>query len=160
MNSIFCGVNDEEISINSFASLYSFFVFVLIVSIVPVETEYICSKTGSPSSSSIRLPDESCLFFQFFKSNPIPPVTSTVVKNIGDTPFVPAITGAIFIKGIYSLAFLPIQRATLLTPDILEEPTPIVPFSAISITLLSGCFACKANNSCCWFLLCSNMHCP
>ena len=141
-------------------SLYSLFVFVLIVRTVPVATEYICSKIGSPSLSRIRLPDESCLFFQFFKSNPIPPVTSTVVRNIGETPFVPAITGAMFIKGIYLLAFLPIQRATLLTPDIREEPTPIVPFSAINIILLSGCFACKANSSFCCSLLCSNIHCP
>ena len=160
MNSIFCGVKDEEISINSLPLLYSFLVFVLIVKTVPVDTEYICSKTGSPSSSRIRFPNESCLFLQFFKSNPIPPVTSTVVKNIGDTPFVPAITGAIFIKGIYLLDFSPIQRATLLTPDILDEPTPIVPFSAINITLLSGCFACRANNSFCCSLLCSNIHCP
>ena len=33
---------------------------------------------------------------QFFKFNPIPPVTSTVVKKIGDIPFVPATIGAIF----------------------------------------------------------------
>jgi hypothetical protein len=31
-------------------------------------------------------------------------------------------------KGTYGLAFLPVQRATLFTPDILDEPTPIVPF--------------------------------
>jgi hypothetical protein len=36
--------------------------------------------------------------------------------------------GAILMNGTYGLAFLPVQRATLFTPDILDEPTPIVPF--------------------------------
>ena len=31
----------------------------------------------------------------------MPPVTSTVVKNIGDIPLVPATIGAILTKGIY-----------------------------------------------------------
>ena len=69
----------------------------------------------------------------------MPPVTSTVVKKIGEIPFVPATTGPILINGTYGLACLPAHRATLLTPDIREEPTPIVPFSAISITLAFGC---------------------
>jgi hypothetical protein len=36
-----------------------------------------------------------------------------------------------------------------LTPDILDEPTPIVPFSAINITLLSGVVLVSLN-----FILC------
>ena len=108
----------------------------------------------------MRFPASSFFFFQFFKSKPIPPVTPTVVRKIGDTPLVPAITGAIFINGMYLLAFFPIQRATLLTPDILDEPTPMVPFSAISMTRLSGCLACNSNNAFCWSLLCSNIDCP
>ena len=77
-------------------------------------------------------------FVQFLKSIPIPPVTSTVVKNIGEIPFVPATIGAILTNGTYGLPGLPVHNATLFTPDILEEPTPIVPFSAINIILLSG----------------------
>ena len=38
---------------------------------------------------------------------------------------------------------MPVHNATLLTPDILDDPTPIVPFSATSITLLFGCFSCN-----------------
>ena len=68
----------------------------------------------------------------------MPPVTSTVVKKIGEIPFVPATIGAIITKGIYGLAGLPVHKATLLTPDILEDPTPIVPVSAINNTLVSG----------------------
>ena len=68
----------------------------------------------------------------------MPPVTLTVVKKIGDIPFVPATIGAMLTNGIYLLDGTPVQRATLFTPDILEEPTPIVPFSATNITLLSG----------------------
>ena len=106
----------------------------------------------------IKFPFESKVFTQFFRSRPIPPVTPTVVKNIGDIPLVPATMGEILMKGIYGLDFLPIQSATLLIPDILEEPTPIVPFSAISITLLLGYFFCNKINSFCFSLLCSNMH--
>ena len=69
----------------------------------------------------------------------MPPVTPTVVRKIGDIPLVPATTGAMLTNGTYALAFLPVQSAKLLTPDILDEPTPIVPFSAISITRLSVC---------------------
>ncbi len=139
MNSIFCGVNDLEISINSCVPLYNFFDFVLMVNTVPVATEYACSKTGSPFSSRTGFPFSSTFFTQFFKSIPIPPVTSTVVRKIGEIPLVPPTIGAIFTNGIYGLACLPVQSATLFTPDIREDPTPIVPFSAINITVLSGC---------------------
>ena len=37
--------------------------------------------------------------------------------------------------------------ATLLIPDILEDPTPIVPFSATSIMRLSGCFSLRSSIS-------------
>ena len=110
----------------------------LIVSTVPVATEYSSFKIGSPSSSRIVFPSASFCTTQFFRSNPIPPVTPTVVKKIGAIPLVPAITGAMLIKGTYGLEEIPVHKATLLTPDILEDPTPIVPFSAISITRLSG----------------------
>ena len=73
----------------------------------------------------------------------MPPVTPTVVRNIGEIPLVPATIGAIFTKGMYGLNGLPVQRATLLTPDILDEPTPMVPFSATNITLLFGCSFCN-----------------
>ena len=121
---------------------------------------YFCSKTGSPSSSKIVFPSASFLATQFFKSIPIPPVTPTVVKKIGAIPLVPAITGAILIKGTYGLDGTPVHKATLFTPDIREEPTPIVPFSAINITRLLGCCSFKANTSCCISLLCSKIHCP
>ena len=108
----------------------------LIVKTVPVLTEYNSSRTGSPSSVNIAFPSLSFFFTQFFRSIPIPPVTSTVVRKIGEIPLVPAITGAILINGTYGLACFPIHNATLFTPDILDEPTPIVPFSAINITVL------------------------
>ena len=114
---------------------------VFILKTVPVSTEYFCSSTGLSSLLIIGFPSESSFLTQFFKSIPIPPVTPTVVKKIGETPFVPATIGALLTKGTYGLACLPVKRATLLTPDIREEPTPIVPFSAINITRLSGfCF--------------------
>ena len=47
------------------------------------------------------------------------------------------------------LACLPVQSATLLMPDMRDEPTPMVPFSAISITCLSGCCSFSASISCC-----------
>ena len=72
----------------------------------------------------------------------MPPVTSTVVRKIGEIPFVPATIGAILTKGTYGLPGFPVHNATLLTPDILDEPTPMVPFSAINIILLSGCCFC------------------
>ncbi|MNR31377.1 hypothetical protein D3C85_1488850 [compost metagenome] len=100
-------------------------------------------------SLRITLPSASNFFTQFLRSKPIPPVTSTVVRKIGEIPFVPATIGAILINGTYGLAFLPVQSATLFTPDILDDPTPIVPFSAINITLASGCFACNAWISSC-----------
>ena len=48
---------------------------------------------------------------------------------MGDMPFVPPTIGAMLIKRTY-LPFSPIHKATLFTPDILDEPTPIVPLSA------------------------------
>ena len=107
--------------------------------VLPVSTENTCSCTGLPSLSEIKLPFSSCLCTQFFKSMPMPPVTPTVVKNIGEIPFVPATIGAKFTNGMYGLACLPVQRATLFTPDILDEPTPMVPFSATIMMRLSGC---------------------
>ena len=149
MNSIFCGVNAAETSLTSLSPLNNFFFFVLIVSNVPDLTEYISSRIGSPLLLIIVLPLLSFFFFQFLRSRPIPPVTSTVVKKIGDIPFVPATTGAMLIKGTYGLACFPIHNETLFIPDILDDPTPIVPFSARSITVLSGCFFCKSNSSFC-----------
>ncbi|MNF99436.1 hypothetical protein D3C85_1531090 [compost metagenome] len=99
MNSIFCGVNALEMSINSLSPLYNFFDFVLIVRTVPVATEYTSSKTGSPLSLRTTSPLASVSFTQFLRSSPIPPVTSTVVRKIGEIPFVPATIGAKFTKG-------------------------------------------------------------
>ena len=93
------------------------------------------------------LPLASTFLTQFLRSRPIPPVTSTVVKNIGEIPLVPATTGAMLINGTYGLACLPAKSATLLTPDIRDEPTPIVPFSAINITFALGCLTCNARIS-------------
>ena len=140
MNSTFCGVKDEDKSTSSSSpfSSYSFLFFVLIFRTVPVSTEYNCSSTGLSSLLIIGLPSESNFFTQFLRSNPIPPVTPTVVRKMGEIPFVPATIGALFTKGTYGLAFVPVHKATLLTPDILEDPTPIVPFSAINITRFSG----------------------
>ena len=45
------------------------------------------------------LPWSSSFLTQFFKSIPIPPVTPTVVKKIGEMPLVPAMIGAILMKG-------------------------------------------------------------
>ena len=67
----------------------------LIFNTVPVSTLYFCSRTGLSSLLIIGLPSESSFFTQFFRSTPIPPVTPTVVKNIGEIPFVPATIGAI-----------------------------------------------------------------
>ena len=131
-----------------------------IVRTVPVLTEYNSSKIGSPSESVTVFPCSSFFFTQFFRSSPIPPVTPTVVRKIGEIPLVPAIIGAIFMNGTKELACLPIHRATLFTPDILDDPTPIVPFSAISIIVLSGCFSFKAKSSFCRSTLCSNIHLP
>ena len=78
----------------------------------------------------------------------MPPVTPTVVRKIGEIPLVPATTGAKFTKGTYGLACWPAHSATLLTPDMRDEPTPIVPFSAISITFALGCCFCKSAISC------------
>ena len=141
MNSTFCGVNAAETSFTALPFLYNCFSFVLILKISPVFTSYSSSKTASPSASLTTLPSASFLITQFFRSKPIPPVTPTVVKKIGAIPLVPAITGAMLMKGTYSLALTPVHNATLFTPDILEEPTPIVPFSATNITLLSACFS-------------------
>ncbi len=149
MNSIFCGVNAFEISISSLSPLYNFLVLVFMVRTVPVETSYACSRIGSSFSSRTTFPAASVFFTQFFRSKPIPPVTSTVVKKIGEIPFVPPTIGAKLTNGTYGLACFPVQSATLFTPDIRDEPTPIVPFSAINITDLSGCCACKALISSC-----------
>ncbi len=132
----------------------------LIVNTTPVFTEYKFLRTGSSFSSKIVSPFLFFFFTQFFKSIPIPPVTPTVVRKIGEIPLVPATIGAILTYGIYGLACLPIHNATLLTPDILDEPTPIVPFSATSIILLFGCFCCNSSNSFCFFSLCSNIDFP
>ena len=64
-------------------------------------------------------------------------------------PLVPATTGKIFTNGTYGLACLPVHRATLFTPDMREDPTPIVPFSATNMTLLPGCSSCSALISFC-----------
>ena len=142
MNSTFWALNDADTSASAslLSSLYNVLFFVLIVRTVPVSTEYACSRIGLSSLFKIGQPLESSFFTQFFKSTPIPPVTPTVVKKIGEIPFVPAIIGEIFTNGIYGLAGFPVHNATLLTPDILEEPTPIVPFSAINMTRLPGFF--------------------
>ena len=63
---------------------------------VPVSTEYFCSSIGFPSLLIIGFPSGSNFFTQFFKSIPIPPVTPTVVKNIGEIPLVPATIGEFF----------------------------------------------------------------
>jgi hypothetical protein len=96
-------VKDLEISINSLSPLYNFLVFVLIVKTVPVATEYTCSNTVSPFSSRTSSPLVSVFLTQFFKSIPIPPVTSTVVRKIGEIPFVPPTIGALFTNGIYAI---------------------------------------------------------
>ena len=75
-------------------SSYSFCFFVLIVNTVPVSTLYLCSSTGLSSLLIIGFPSESSFFVQFLRSTPMPPVTPTVVKKIGEIPFVPATTGA------------------------------------------------------------------
>ena len=101
MNSIFCGVKEDDTSTNASlsSSLDKVFVFVLIVRTVPVSTEYFCSRIGLPSLFKIGLPFSSSFFTQFFRSRPIPPVTPTVVWKIGEMPFVPATIGAIFTNG-------------------------------------------------------------
>ena len=101
MNSCFWGENEDDKSTNSFSpdSSKSFFFFVFIFNTVPVSTLYFCSRTGLSSLFIIGLPSESSFFTQFFRSTPIPPVTPTVVRNIGEIPFVPATIGAIFTNG-------------------------------------------------------------
>ena len=64
------------------------------VSTVPVLTEYTSSRIASPSLSKTVFPFGSFFLTQFLRSMPIPPVTSTVVKKIGDIPLVPATIGA------------------------------------------------------------------
>ena len=49
---------------------------------------------------SIGLPSEPIFLTQFLRSTPIPPVTPTVVRNIGEIPLVPATIGAILTNGI------------------------------------------------------------
>ena len=132
-------------------SSYIFLSSVFILKTVPVSTENFCSNIGFPSLLSIGLPSESNFFTQFFKSIPIPPVTPRAVWKIGEMPLVPATIGAMLTNGMYGLACFPVHNATLFTPDILEDPTPIVPFSAINMTCLSGCCACSARISSCAF---------
>ena len=114
---------------------------------MPVATEYFSSRMGLPSLLRITLPSSSTFFTQFLRSTPIPPVTPTVVWKIGEIPLVPATIGAILTKGTYGLACSPIHRATLLIPDIREESTPMVPFSAIIISRLLGCWIFSASIS-------------
>jgi hypothetical protein len=90
-----------------------------------VATEYASSKTTSPFSLRTAFPFHQVLY-PVLRSKPIPPVTSTVVRKIGEIPFVPA-TSEQYNEGNIWTCFLPVQRATLFTPDILDEPTP-VPF--------------------------------
>ena len=134
-------------SISSLSPWQSFLVLVLMVNTEPVSTEYTCSSTGSPSSSRTIWPSLSTFFTQFLRSTPMPPVTPTVVKKMGEMPLVPATTGAMLMKGTYSLACFPIHRATLFTPDMRDEPTPMVPFSATSMIRLSGCCFCSSRSS-------------
>ncbi|CAI8255591.1 MAG: Uncharacterised protein [SAR116 cluster bacterium] len=151
MNSSFCGLKDGDRSTSSASpvSSYSFLVRVLIFRTVPVSTAYFCSSTGLPSLFRIGLPSPPVLRTQFFRSMPMPPVTPTVVWKIGEMPLVPATMGAILTNGTYLLACLPVHRATLFTPDIRDEPTPIVPFSATSMTCLPGCCSFSALISAC-----------
>ena len=106
MNSSFCGEKEEDISTSSLSpvSSYSFCFLVLMVNTVPVSTLYLCSSTGFSSLLIIGFPSVSSFLVQFFRSTPIPPVTPTVVRKIGDIPFVPATIGAIFTNGTYGLA--------------------------------------------------------
>ena len=101
MNSSFCGVKDEATSTSSSspASSYSLWSRVLMVSTVPVSTEYFCSRTGFSSLFRIGFPSASSFFTQFFRSIPMPPVTPTVVRKIGEMPLVPATIGATFTNG-------------------------------------------------------------
>ena len=139
MNSTFCGVNADATSTSTLPSLSSsFLALVSMVRTVPVLTEYASSSTGSPFASFTTLPFASTFLTQFLRSRPIPPVTPTVVRKIGAIPLVPATTGRLLMNGMYGEVFSPAHSATLFTPDIREEPTPMVPFSAISITLASG----------------------
>ena len=101
MNSSFWGVRAEEMSASSVepSSLSSFLVVVLMVSTVPVSTEKTCSSTTSPSSSITGLPSSPIFLTQFFRSIPIPPVTPTVVRKMGEIPFVPPTIGAMLMNG-------------------------------------------------------------
>ena len=149
MNSIFCAVKDDARSTSSSSpeSLNNFFFFTSIFRSVPESTEYFCSSIGVSSLFRIGFPFWSTFLTQFLRSTPIPPVTPTVVRKIGETPFVPATIGAEFTNGTYGLDCFPVHKATLLIPDILEDPTPIVPFSATSIMRLSGCFSLRSSIS-------------
>ena len=71
---------------------YIVFDFVLIVNTVPVATEYFCSKTGSPFSSRTTSPFSS-VSLPSFQINSNTTSYVTVVKKIGDIPFVPATIG-------------------------------------------------------------------
>jgi hypothetical protein len=61
---------------------------VLIVRTVPVATEYTSSRIASLSKNNVPL--QNLAFAQFLRSI-LPPVTPTVVRKIGEIPFVPAI---------------------------------------------------------------------
>jgi hypothetical protein len=96
----------------------------LIVNTVPVATEYASSRTTSHFRYELGFRFHPLLSPSFEGLKPIPPVTSTVVKKIEKFR---SYNRAIFIKEHKGLLFLPVHSATLLTPDILDEPTPIVP---------------------------------
>ena len=86
IKSFFSGENEEltSTSCSPVSSLINFIFFVLMVRGVPVSTEYFCSNTGLSSLLKICFPSASSLLTQFFKSIPMPPVTPTVVRNIGE----------------------------------------------------------------------------
>ena len=90
---------DKSTSSSSPDALSNFFFFTSIFRSVPESTEYLCSSIGVSSLLSIGCPFWSIFLTQFFKSTPIPPVTPTVVRKIGETPFVPATIGAELTKG-------------------------------------------------------------
>ncbi|GIR27049.1 MAG: hypothetical protein CM15mP41_2350 [Flammeovirgaceae bacterium] len=60
-------------------------------------------------------------------------------------PFVPPTIGAILINGTYLLAFSPIHRATLFTPDILENQHPLYLFATNNIFYLGIYFVIQVN---------------
>jgi hypothetical protein len=63
---------------------------------VPVATEYTLQEY--PASSKNNVPLQNLAFAQFLRSSHST-CNSTVVRKIGEIPFVPAIIGAILING-------------------------------------------------------------